>query len=93
MKLPIHYKSAHWTERKQAREQYIKEQNGLCQHCGKPLNENPIDEVENAYINWKLFPPNFQKYPIHLHHNHKTGFTIGAIHMKCNAYLWQYKGE
>ena len=30
MKLPIDYTSAHWTERKQAREDYIKIQKGLC---------------------------------------------------------------
>lgn len=32
-------------------------------------------------------------YPVHLHHDHKTGLTIGAVHAKCNAVLWQYYGE
>ena len=22
-----------------------------------------------------------------------TGLTIGAVHAKCNAYLWQYKSQ
>ena len=30
MKLPIDYTKAHWTVRKEARLQYIKEQYGLC---------------------------------------------------------------
>jgi hypothetical protein len=28
-----------------------------------------------------------------LHHCHQTGLTIGAVHAKCNAVLWQYHGE
>jgi hypothetical protein len=93
MKLPINYRDSDFITRRLAREQYIEEQNGLCAFCGEPLVENPSDKVFYARINWFLFPTNFQKYPIHLHHSHDTGLTIGAIHMRCNAYLWQYKGE
>ena len=45
------------------------------------------------YITNSLFPPNFFKWPVHLHHSHDTGMTIGAVHARCNAVLWQYHGE
>ena len=93
MKLPINYKTSHWTVRKQAREQYIVEQNGLCCHCGNPLDGNPSDDVMRKTINMKLFPKGMFDYPVHLHHCHKTHMTIGAVHAKCNAVLWQYYGE
>ncbi|AGI61771.1 hypothetical protein VCO139_0016 [Vibrio phage VCO139] len=41
----------------------------------------------------KLFPKNMFQYPIHLHHDHNTGMTIGAVHARCNAVLWEYYGE
>jgi hypothetical protein len=44
-------------------------------------------------INARLFPPNFFNWPVHLHHCHVTGLTIGAIHCHCNAVLWQYHGQ
>jgi hypothetical protein len=40
-----------------------------------------------------LFPKNFLKWPVHLHHSHDTGMTIGAVHSYCNAVLWQYHNE
>jgi hypothetical protein len=49
------------------------------------VNKNPINQI--------LFPKSFFKYPVHLHHCHKTGLTLGAVHHYCNAYLWQYLGE
>jgi hypothetical protein len=93
IELPANYHGLHWTERRTAREQYIKLQEGKCSHCGNPLTENPTKEVLDKWINKELFPPNFFQYPVHLHHNHDTGMTIGAIHNKFNAVLWQYHGE
>lgn len=93
MKLPIDYTSAHWTERKQAREEYIKIQKGLCHFCGESLSASPRKDIEEKSINWRLFPKNFMQWPVHLHHDHTTGLTIGAVHAKCNAVLWQYYGE
>jgi hypothetical protein len=49
--------------------------------------------VMSKKINVDLFPPNFFKWPVHLHHDHRTGMTIGAVHCRCNAVLWQYHGE
>lgn len=93
LELPINYDDAHWTVRKQARIQYVKEQKGKCQYCGNLLINQPTEAVMSSSINIMLFPVGFFERPIHLHHDHKTGLTIGAVHARCNAYLWQYKGE
>ena len=90
MKLPIHYPTTHWAIRKKVREEYVKRQNNLCYHCGKPLDVKP---KRTRQITESLFPPNFMKWPIHLHHDHDTGMTIGAVHAYCNAVLWEYHGE
>lgn len=93
MNLPVNYRNTHYRIRKLVREEYIIQQNGVCWHCGHNLIGEPSEEVKSKTINWRLFPPNFTKYPIHLHHSHDTGMTIGAIHSLCNAVLWQYYGE
>lgn len=80
-------------DRRIVRDIYIKEQGGNCYHCNKPLNGPPSREIDKLWINWGLFPPNFGRYPVHLHHSRETGLTIGAVHAKCNAALWQYHGE
>ena len=92
-KLPVDYTKLHWKERKEVREQYIKEQNNKCIHCNSKLSEKPPKEITNKIIDWSLFPPNFLGHSIHLHHNHNTGMTEGAIHAYCNAILWQYNGR
>ena len=54
------------------------------------LGVRAVTELE---IHEELFPKNFFDHPIHLHHDHETGMTIGAVHAQCNAVLWQYHGE
>jgi hypothetical protein len=93
MKLPINYDSATWQERKAARLQYAELQNNLCAHCNTLLTEAPHESVTSKKINTALFPPTMFNYPVHLHHDHKSGMTIGAVHSVCNAVLWQYHGE
>lgn len=93
MKLPVNYDSLTWKQRKQVREQYIKQQNRICSHCGKSLYGPPSEEVRSLKINKSLFPEYFFNHSIHLHHDHDTGMTIGAVHSRCNAVLWQYYGE
>lgn len=78
-------------ERKALREEYTKEQEGNCSFCGKPL-DGPSKALSKP-VDKRLFPPNFFKHPVHLHHNHDTDETIGAVHAHCNAVLWQYYGE
>jgi len=90
IQLPVNYKSLSYKFKRQVREEYVKRQEGLCYHCNQPLDKPPHFTQK---INWKLFPPNFDQYPIHLHHSHVTGMTIGAVHAYCNAVLWQYHGE
>ena len=91
--LPVKYRSLSWQERRAVREQYIAEQDGRCAHCEGFLSEPPIGPDSSKSINRRRFPKNFFKYPVHLHHCHKSGMTIGAVHNHCNAALWQYHGE
>lgn len=91
--LPVNYNNLEYYEKRIVRLQYIKEQNNLCQYCKMSLNESPDSHVMSADIYWDVFPIDFKNHPIHLHHNHNTGMTIGALHMRCNAYLWIYKKE
>jgi len=92
-KLPVKYNELEWWQRKEVRQQYIIEQDGKCFYCKFPLNLSAPKHIKEKPINWKLFPKNFLKYPIHLQHCHKTGMTEGAVHNYCNAVMWQYEGR
>lgn len=85
MELPMIYKKLSITNKRIVREKYVKLQNGLCYHCGSPLKDKPSENALSYDVNKKLFPPNFFKYPIHLHHSHVTGLTIGAVHNYCDG--------
>lgn len=94
MKLPQHYPSMTSRERREVRTEYERQQKFCCYHCGKHLMSNP--PKYKSPIRWSLFPggqSGFLRYPIHLHHDHTTGMTIGAVHAYCNAVLWQFHGE
>lgn len=93
MKLPVNYSALSIQERRLVREEYILIQEGKCHHCGELLSNDASRKVLRRTINTRLFPPNFFKWPIHLHHSHKTGMTIGVVHCYCNAVLWQYHDE
>lgn len=90
---PQNYNKLSQQERRALRLEYIREQNGVCAHCGQPLNGPADNAVMAKWIKKELFPDSFFKWPVHLHHCHKTGMTIGAVHCHCNAVLWQYHGE
>ena len=90
MELPVLYDGLTPVGKRYVREQYIREQEGRCYHCGALLEDNPARDKK---VNPKLFPPGFFSNPIHLHHSHESGMTIGAVHAYCNAILWQYHGE
>lgn len=87
---PSHYPSMRQLDRRQKRIEYGFAQGGCCCHCGESLNKEPQNKKP---IKLALFPPNFFAHPVHLHHNHKTGMTIGAVHAYCNAELWQHHKE
>lgn len=91
--LPVNYDEISFSNRKLVREEYIRRQEGLCYYCKEPLNKTPPTKIININITKKLFPKNFFKWPIHLHHDKKTGMTIGAVHCECNAVLWEYHNE
>ena len=93
MRLPVNYNALHYTERKKVREEYARRQNGLCYYCKEPLNGNPAEAVLKKPVTKRLFPDGFFKWPVHLHHSHKTGMTIGAVHNYCNAVLWEHDHE
>ena len=93
MRLPANYNNLSPTERRKVRELYVTQQNGKCKHCGASLTGEPAERVRRLPVKTKLFPENFFRWPVHLHHDHSTGMTIGAVHCYCNAVLWQYHGE
>lgn len=93
MKLPVKYNEIPIQERRKVRNEYARLQGGACYFCKQPLDGPPSEEVANKYIKKHLFPRSFFLWPIHLHHSHKDGMTIGAVHNHCNAVLWQYFGE
>lgn len=93
MKLPVDYDKTHFRQRKLVREEYVRLQEGKCWHCLESLSEAPSKASRKMKVNPKFFPANFFKWPVHLHHDRKTGLTIGAVHNHCNAVLWQYFGE
>jgi hypothetical protein len=92
VKLPINYEAASRERRLRVRHQYMKEQDGKCYHCDTDLEVPPEEDVLFR-VNRQLFPEGFFRWPVHLHHSHNTGMTIGAVHAHCNAVLWQYHGE
>lgn len=91
--LPVDYNSLEQSQRREVRNEYIRLQDGKCYHCKGSLDAAPPKHIQDKPINWKRFPPNFLKWPHHLHHSHDTGMTIGTVHARCNAVLWQYHGE
>lgn len=93
MKIPVNYDKIDYKERRLVREHYEKIQSGLCYHCEKPLKGDPCNSVKRKPVSRSLYPDSFFKWPVHLHHNHNTGMTIGAVHCYCNAVLWEYHGE
>jgi len=93
MELPVDYDKLHFREKKKVREEYVRLQNNKCWYCNGDLNRPSVIDLKKVPINVSLFPKNFFKYPVHLHHNHDNGMTIGAVHNYCNAVLWQYHGQ
>ncbi len=93
MKLPVKYDDLNQARRRLIREEYVRIQKGKCLHCGSPLDRPPHSSVRSLPITESLFPEGFLKWPVHLHHSHDTGMTIGVVHSYCNAVLWEYYNE
>lgn len=93
MELPVNYNEISIPMRRAVREEYVRLQGGLCLYCGEPLSGEPRADITSKKINKRLFPETMFKWPVHLHHDHETGLTKGAVHCYCNAVMWQYDGE
>jgi len=93
MDLPVDYNKIDYKQRKKVRQKYIEIQNNKCYYCNNSLDDLPSENIRSYPITKSLFPKNFFKYPVHLHHDHLTGLTIGAVHNYCNAVLWEYYNE
>lgn len=93
MKLPQNYKMLNPRERREVRLYYIEVQDNECWYCKSNINEEPPGHILKKRIELRNFPPGFLQNPIHLHHNHNTDMTIGAVHAYCNAVLWEWHGQ
>ena len=93
MELPVDYTKLNSKKKKLVREHYVELQEGKCAFCYHDLQEKPPTNIMEMKINWKLFPPFFLRFPIHLQHDHNTNMTEGAVHAYCNAVMWQYEGR
>lgn len=93
IQLPAIYKELTGHQRYIVRSMYAVRQGGKCCYCGGDLEESPPEVITCKKIDWGLFPEGFLKYPIHLHHDHGTGLTIGVVHAYCNAVMWVYEGK
>lgn len=93
MELPVNYNELDSAMRRKVREEYIRIQGARCSYCGGSLFEEPPEYIKEKPITERLYPPNFFKFPVHLHHDHSTGMTKGAVHCYCNAVLYEYEGE
>jgi hypothetical protein len=93
IELPVNYNRLSQGHRKKVRDQYIELQEGRCFFCKDPLKGKVPFLIKEKKIKKNLFPEGFFNYPVHLHHDHDTGMTLGAVHAICNAVLWQYYGK
>jgi hypothetical protein len=91
--LPCRYSQHTREERALAREEYVRRQRGICPFCLQPLLGDPPPVIQRLPVSSVLWPPEFFRWPIHLHHDHKTDLTIGAYHARCNAVLAAYFQE
>ena len=90
---PVKYDNLNSKKKRIVREDYVRDQDGKCHYCKAPLDGPPAEEVAKKTIHKKLYPQGFFRWPVHLHHSHDTGMTIGAVHCYCNAVLWEYENE
>lgn len=93
LRLPARYATLTPHLRRLVRARYVREQGGQCYHCKAALTGPPSAEARARSVTPALYPKGFFDYPVHLHHCHKSGFTLGAVHAHCNAVLWEHHGE
>ena len=90
MNLPVDYRRLKPHQKRAVREEYVRRQQGKCCFCGVSLsNKSPFEE-DGTLVHEERYPLGFFDHPVHLHHDHTTGLTIGAIHAYCNAVSFDY---
>jgi hypothetical protein len=93
--LPARYDELSQRDRVAVRLEYAERQDGRCYYCQCELDGPPRLDVQLLPIDWRNFPGGqaFLQHPLHLHHCHRTGLTIGVVHALCNAVLAEYHNE
>jgi len=96
IKLPVLYQGCR--NKALVREKYRRLQKNLCWFCHSSLDKGTPDSFRKLYpITGQelqdIFPPGFMDYPVHLHHDHSSGWTKGAVHNYCNAIMFVYFGS
>lgn len=92
---PQRYRDLNISQKQELRDQYVDYFRGRCVYCDRQLDDEPhkfvcqsADEIE-----WDALPggkEGFLKNPVHLHHDHETGLTLGPVHAQCNAHSWHF---
>lgn len=90
MNLPVNYRKLKPHQKRAVREEYLRLQGGECCFCGASLSVKSPYEEDGTQVHRERYPPGFFDNPVHLHHDHITDLTIGAIHSYCNAVSFDY---
>ncbi len=91
--LPARYDDLTPEQRRAVREAYVKQQEGKCRYCNAVLHGPAAPWAREKKVTPRLYPHGFFLHRVHLHHDHGTGWTIGAVHAHCNAVLWEHHRE
>jgi hypothetical protein len=91
--LPARYSLLSPSERREVKAMYVAYQGDTCYYCKGNLKQAPPEKIANIKVKPHYYPKGFFENSIHLHHNHSTDLTLGAVHAHCNAVLWEYHGE
>ena len=92
---PQRYRDLNTNQRRKLRDEYVEHFRGRCLYCGLKLDGKPSRIVRDSVdeIEWDDLPggkEGFLSNPIHLHHDHGTGLTLGPVHALCNAHSWHF---
>ena len=92
---PQRYCDLNSNQRRKLRDEYVEYFGGRCLYCDGHLDDEPHEFVRQSAdeIEWDNLPESkegFLKNPVHLHHDHETGLTLGPIHALCNAHSWHF---
>ncbi|MDX1406389.1 MAG: sigma factor-like helix-turn-helix DNA-binding protein [Woeseiaceae bacterium] len=92
-KFPQRYRDLNYNQRRKLCDEYVEYFKGRCPYCNELLDNEPHEFVRQSAdeIDWDTLPggkEGFLKNPVHLHHDHKTGLALAAVHAMCNAHSW-----